>query len=128
MRIKLCATMYKGDTMKKGIYTAITNDKVDLAIDILNHEMTHYRVQDVINMYSSYSSPSVFTLNEIISGSKVLYIEVTTDGSNPNTFLNIFDFNSPDIDAYSEDYSARVTPEQLLEGLNELIWERGTHG
>jgi hypothetical protein len=117
--------MYKGDTMEKGIYTAITNDKVDLAIDILNHEMTHYRVQDVINMYSS---PNVFTLNEIISGSKVLYIEVTTDGSNPNTFLNIFDFNSPDIDAYSEDYSARVTPEQLLEGLNELIWERGTHG
>lgn len=111
--------------MKKGIYTAITNDKVDLARDILNHEMTLYRVQDVINMYSS---PSASTLSEIISGSQVLYIEVTTDGSNPNTFLNIFDFNSPDIDAYSEDYSVRVTPEQLLEGLNELIWERGTHG
>lgn len=120
--------MYKGDTMKKGIYTAITNDKVDLARDILNHEMTHYRVQDVIRIYSSYFSPSVFTLNEIISCSKVLYIEVTTDGSNPNTFLNLFDFDSPDIDAYSEDYSVRVTPEQLLEGLNELIWERGTHG
>lgn len=114
--------------MEKGIYTAIKNDKVDLARDILNHEMTHYRVQDVIRIYSSYSSPSVFTLNEIISGSKVLYIEVTTDGSNPNTFLNLFDFDSPDIDAYSEDYSARVTPEQLLEGLNELIWERSTHG
>lgn len=111
--------------MRKGIYTIITNDKVDLAKDILSLEITDYTVDDVINMYAS---PSAFTLGEIISGNKVLYIEVTNDGISPATFVNLFDFDGPDIDAYSEDYSARVTPEQLLEGLNELIWERSTHG